>query len=238
LVAICAGHAAIAIYRIQVAEVEVLKALRRPDRSPKVGGSQQRKYETDMLSPTFPVVYLPHLEQVELPPVRRVRLHHPSAAPMADVEGTVQAAMGQSRRLADLPRGASVAVAVGSRGIAEIPVLARTVVAHLKGLGLEPFIVPAMGSRGGGTAEGQEGVLKKLGVTEASTSRPRAPVASRRPVSSAGEHSLHTRGVAGSIPAPPTSLLRDLLCSKALIRPDRIAGRGRPTACPETIAAG
>jgi hypothetical protein len=125
-----------------------------------------------MLSPTFPAVHLPHLEQVELPPVRRVRLHHPSAAAVADVEGAVRDAMGKSRRLSDLPRGASVAVAVGSRGIAEIPVLARTVVAHLNGLGLEPFIVPAMGSHGGGTALGQEGVLKKLGVTEASTGAP------------------------------------------------------------------
>jgi hypothetical protein len=125
-----------------------------------------------MQSPTFPAIHLPHLEQVELPPVMRVRLRHPSAAPVADVEGAVRAAMAKSRRLAELPRGASVAVAVGSRGIAEIPRLARTVVSHLKDMGLEPFIVPAMGSHGGGTAEGQAGVLKKLGVTEASVGAP------------------------------------------------------------------
>jgi hypothetical protein len=125
-----------------------------------------------MLSPTFPAVHLPHLEQVELPPVMRVRLRHPSAVPVADVEGAVGSAMAKSRRLADLKRGASVAVAVGSRGIAEIPRLTRTVVSHLKGMGLEPFIVPAMGSHGGGTAEGQAGVLKKLGVTEASVGAP------------------------------------------------------------------
>jgi Lactate racemase N-terminal domain len=125
-----------------------------------------------MLSPTFPAVHLPHLEHIELPPVRRVRLHHPGAEPVADVEGAVRAAMEPSRRLAELPQGARVAVAVGSRGVAEIPVLVRTVVAHLKGQGLDPFIVPAMGSHGGGTAEGQVGVLKKLGVTEESIGAP------------------------------------------------------------------
>jgi hypothetical protein len=171
-----------------------------------------------MLSPTFPAVHLPHLEQVELPPVMRVRLRYPGAAPVADVEGTVRDAMGRSRRLADLRRGASVAVAVGSRGVAEIPVLARTVVAHLKGLGLEPFIVPAMGSHGGGTAEGQAGVLKKLGVTEASTSRPSAPIASpgRSAISCAQRPSYDLRpasGAGGAAPPPAPRLSSSRLTS-------------------------
>ena len=61
--------------------------------------------------------------------------------------------------------GQSVAVAVGSRGIQRLPELVRGVVEYLKGLRLEPYIVPAMGSHGGATAEGQVAVLARLGVS-------------------------------------------------------------------------
>ncbi len=71
-------------------------------------------------------------------------------------------------RLGDRVRsGQSVAVAVGSRGIAEIATIVAAVVRHLHGLGAEPFIVPAMGSHGGATAEGQLRILEAYGVTEA-----------------------------------------------------------------------
>lgn len=62
--------------------------------------------------------------------------------------------------------GQSVALTAGSRGIANIPVVLRAVVAHLKRLGAVPFIVPAMGSHGGATAEGQAAVLRSYGITE------------------------------------------------------------------------
>lgn len=63
--------------------------------------------------------------------------------------------------------GQSVAITAGSRGIANIAVILRAIVEHLKGLGARPFIVPAMGSHGGGTAEGQRAVIEGYGVTEA-----------------------------------------------------------------------
>lgn len=62
--------------------------------------------------------------------------------------------------------GASVAVAVGSRGIANIHRIVKTAVETLKEKGAEPFIVPAMGSHGGATAEGQAAVLESYGITE------------------------------------------------------------------------
>lgn len=62
--------------------------------------------------------------------------------------------------------GQSVAVAVGSRGIKNIALIVKTVVAEIKKRGASPFIVPAMGSHGGATAEGQKAVLWGLGVTE------------------------------------------------------------------------
>ncbi|WP_010587172.1 lactate racemase domain-containing protein [Schlesneria paludicola] len=61
--------------------------------------------------------------------------------------------------------GQSVAITAGSRGIAHIGVITRTVVDHFKSLGAIPFIVPAMGSHGGGTAAGQTQLLEHYGIT-------------------------------------------------------------------------
>lgn len=68
--------------------------------------------------------------------------------------------------------GMSIAIAVGSRGVAEIATITRVVVEEVKKRGGRPFIVPAMGSHGGATAEGQQEVLKNLGVTEESAGCP------------------------------------------------------------------
>jgi hypothetical protein len=125
-----------------------------------------------MTRPTFPEIHIPHLAGVALPPVRRVRIPQPTAPRLPDLAGAVAREMAKSRRLVTLPRGARVAVGVGSRGVADIPILAKAVVDSLKDRGLEPFIVPAMGSHGGGTAEGQRGVLAHLGVTEESVGAP------------------------------------------------------------------
>jgi hypothetical protein len=64
-----------------------------------------------------------------------------------------------------VPPGGSVAVGVGSRGIANLPAIVRGVVSGLRERGYEPFVVPAMGSHGGATADGQREKLETLGVT-------------------------------------------------------------------------
>jgi hypothetical protein len=76
-----------------------------------------------------------------------------------------------------------VAVAVGSRGISRLPQLVAAVVACLRGLGLAPFIIPAMGSHGRATAGGQAALLGDLGVDEAGAG---APVVSSMAVDSLG----------------------------------------------------
>lgn len=68
--------------------------------------------------------------------------------------------------------GKSVAVTVGSRGIAGIADITRACVDFLKQRQALPFLVPAMGSHGGATAEGQAGVLARFGITEASMGCP------------------------------------------------------------------
>ncbi|MFD0958124.1 lactate racemase domain-containing protein [Paenibacillus chungangensis] len=68
--------------------------------------------------------------------------------------------------------GQRVAVAVGSRGIANIISLTKTLIDAIKERGAKPFIVPCMGSHGGATDEGQKEVLEHLGITEASVGAP------------------------------------------------------------------
>lgn len=92
-----------------------------------------------------------------------------------------------SRKIANLPEavraelsalglslkpGARIAIGIGSRGIANLTVLARELIAFLKGLGAQPFVVPAMGSHGGATAAGQAEILAGLGITAAALGVP------------------------------------------------------------------
>jgi hypothetical protein len=63
-------------------------------------------------------------------------------------------------------------VAVGSRGITNLPTIVRTLVDALRERGARPFLVPAMGSHGGGTAEGQRRVLEGYGLGEETLGAP------------------------------------------------------------------
>jgi hypothetical protein len=89
---------------------------------------------------------------------------------VADIPRAVQEALAG----AGLPvkRGDTVAVGAGSRGIANIDVIVGAAVRHLQDLGARPFIFPAMGSHGGGTAEGQLSVLAHYGISEATMGCP------------------------------------------------------------------
>jgi len=71
-----------------------------------------------------------------------------------------------------IPAAGTVAIPVGSRGIRNIPRIIGSAVLFLKELGFEPFLVPAMGSHGGGTVEGQLQVLESLDITQESTGAP------------------------------------------------------------------
>ncbi|WP_128904024.1 DUF362 domain-containing protein [Halorubrum amylolyticum] len=71
-----------------------------------------------------------------------------------------------------LPAGATVAVGVGSRGIDRIDEISAAVVDRLAERGFDPVVVPAMGSHGGATPEGQREVLAALGITEETVGAP------------------------------------------------------------------
>jgi len=62
--------------------------------------------------------------------------------------------------------GDKVGITVGSRGITNIKLIIKEIISELKNLNAFPFILPAMGSHGGATSEGQRGVLASYGITQ------------------------------------------------------------------------
>jgi len=105
---------------------------------------------------------LPEFARVRYEP-RTERLDDPVAAARDELDAL---------DLDDLHEGATVAVGVGSRGIDRIDEVAAAVVDRLAERGFDPVVVPAMGSHGGATPEGQREVLAALGVTEETVGAP------------------------------------------------------------------
>ena len=108
---------------------------------------------------------------LQLPSMLKLRQHF-------DIPPAIDPAQALEREFAGikdnltLTRGARVAVGVGSRGISGLAEVVGQVVQCLRSVGAEPFILPAMGSHGGATAQGQIEVLGHRGVTEQSCGAP------------------------------------------------------------------
>jgi hypothetical protein len=83
-----------------------------------------------------------------------------------DVAGELENQLASLSLSEKIQPGQSVAISAGSRGIANIHIIIRGISQHLKALGAKPFIVPSMGSHGGGTAEGQQQIIESYGITE------------------------------------------------------------------------
>mgnify|MGYP001216543951 CR=1 FL=1 len=99
-----------------------------------------------------------------LPNMIRIRQYF-EAPEVDDIAGTVKAQIAGLNLQSRVKTGDSVAITVGSRGINKIALITKSIVDAVKDLGGEPFIVPAMGSHGGGTAEGQQQIVESYGVT-------------------------------------------------------------------------
>ena len=98
---------------------------------------------------------------------RMMRVRQKFDAPQIDdVAGTVDSQLQALSLDGVVNSGESVAITAGSRGIANIDVITKAIVEHVKSLGGVPFVVPAMGSHGGGTADGQRAILEGYNITE------------------------------------------------------------------------
>ncbi len=87
-----------------------------------------------------------HIEPAEIPSIVRKELSRP------EIADTIKPGM-------------SIAITAGSRGVANVDTITRAIVDFCKERGADPFIVPAMGSHGGATAEGQAQLLEGYGIT-------------------------------------------------------------------------
>ena len=94
----------------------------------------------------------------------RVRVHV-DALGLPDVAGATDATLAASR--VTFATGAEVAIACGSRGIADLPTVVGRIAGWVRSQGATPFLVPAMGSHGGATAQGQRDVLGSYGLADA-----------------------------------------------------------------------
>ncbi len=91
---------------------------------------------------------------------------------VANLDKAVRDSMRQQGIGSGLKPGSRIAITAGSRGVSNIAAITRSVVMHFRELGLDPFVIPAMGSHGGGTPEGQADVLAHYGITEATVGCP------------------------------------------------------------------
>ena len=107
---------------------------------------------------------LPFNPGLVVPELHEVLISVPTPAAVGDVAKAARAAIVE--RLAfDVTPGMTVAVGAGSRGLSDRVDVMRGTIEGLRDLGAEPFVVPAMGSHGGATAEGQRKMVEELGMT-------------------------------------------------------------------------
>ncbi|WP_371367174.1 hypothetical protein SRRS_12400 [Sporomusa rhizae] len=101
-----------------------------------------------------------------------VRIKQTFSRPLvSDVEGSVLAEL-EKLNLSGQVAGKRIGITAGSRGIQNIVTILRQVVQYVRQHGGEPFLLAAMGSHGGGTADGQKEVLDSLGLTEEQVGAP------------------------------------------------------------------
>src|SRR5260221_6018950 len=104
-----------------------------------------------------------------LPRVLKVRQNFPPTQPI-NIPAAVEAQF--AKISSQIKPGGSIAVGVGSRGIANLPIIVEAVLEVLKRAGANPWIIPAMGSHGGATPEGQLELLSSYGITESTMKVP------------------------------------------------------------------
>ena len=107
------------------------------------------------------------LRNVEIPKMVRIRQKFDDThIPEEQLAGVVAQQLGREEIADKIGPGMEIAITVGSRGVTNIPLITRAIADFVKAQGAVPFVVPAMGSHGGATAEGQRALIEGYGVTE------------------------------------------------------------------------
>lgn len=83
-----------------------------------------------------------------------------------EIPDVINGLLSQEKFASRIKPGMRIAITAGSRGVANVALTTRCIADFVKSRGASPFVVPAMGSHGGATAEGQKALLAGYGVTE------------------------------------------------------------------------
>ncbi|WP_371373097.1 lactate racemase domain-containing protein [Sporomusa aerivorans] len=113
------------------------------------------------------------LEHVQIPKMFRAKQIFPRPQIMPrDIPAVIFAELSQEKFSNQIMSGMNIAITAGSRGIANVDIITKAIVDFVKSRGANPFIVPAMGSHGGATAEGQLDLLAGYNISETSMGCP------------------------------------------------------------------
>ena len=113
------------------------------------------------------------VEQVPIPRMFQVRqLFSADKIDPATIPAQIRAYLMQEEYALKIQPGMNIAITAGSRQIANVVAITRTIVDFVRERGAHPFVVAAMGSHGGATKEGQREILTSLGITEESVGCP------------------------------------------------------------------
>jgi hypothetical protein len=107
------------------------------------------------------------LKDIYIPKMFKVRQIFPRTVIQPDeIPEVIKRELSQEIFSNQIKPGMSIAITAGSRGIANVAIVTKAIVDFVASKGANPFVVPAMGSHGGATAEGQIEVLAGYGITE------------------------------------------------------------------------
>ena len=94
------------------------------------------------------------ISEVSLPKMVRIRQRFPSQS-VSDLAAEVHVQLSQEKISSSVKPGMRIAITAGSRGLDRYPELMRSIVREIRQMGGEPFLIPAMGSHGGGRPRGR-----------------------------------------------------------------------------------
>lgn len=107
------------------------------------------------------------VSDIQLPKMFRVRQHFPRPKIEVDkIPNIIASLLSEDKFSSQIKPGMRIAITAGSRGVANVALITKCIADFVKLKGASPFIVPAMGSHGGATAEGQREILAGYGIVE------------------------------------------------------------------------
>lgn len=107
------------------------------------------------------------VSDIQLPKMFRVRQHFPRPKIEVDkIPDIIASLLSEDKFSSQIKPGMRIAITAGSRGVANVALITKCIADFVKLKGASPFIVPAMGSHGGATAEGQREILAGYGIVE------------------------------------------------------------------------